>query len=725
GNYAFGNCDNLTNVSLSDNVNTMGLRPFKECEKLTYVDFPESENFVCDNGIIYGLKDGQKNWIVECLETRGSTGPYSIGASMVNRTELEGVEGIQDEAFMGCLGIGDVNLSTSRVGEIPVSCFEDTTNLFSVELPNTTKTIREDAFKNSGVRSLTIPESVSYIDSSAFTQKDGTINKNITISAVEGSAAETFAKLYGLTLGEPIVKTFSVVFFDWDDTILSQQSVEMGKDAVAPANPVRLGYTFVGWKPDFTQIARDMSIYAFYDRTMEDLGEIKHTVTFYDWKDEVISKQTVYDGEDAVTPIAPERDGYNVVGWRQPYTNVKQDIDVYAEYEKVIVDQLTYTVTFYNFDNTIVSRQNVLPGETPVTPVSPTREGYKFTGWLPEYSAIDRDLDIFAQYESKASSGSSTSTSDEGGKKGSSEAESESSSGGSGGKTQIGDTYVVSVENGSGSGSYTKGSTVNITAIDIPGKKFSNWATASTDIMISDVTSPAASFLMPEHAVVVVAKYTTTSSSTKTIAGATASGNSVPRKTINNGTRVDITKSGFSNKDVAAASVSGSSDNFVVKITEDENARMLVEQALLAEYGSLENIKYFAMDISLYDSTGQNKIVNTNGLSVTVTIPIPDALREYAGNNRIAGVLNGRLDKLNPKFTTIDGVPCVSFVATHFSPYSVYVDTSNLTVGTVQDVTPTTGDPIHPKWFLVIGLALLSILLFGARGSKKKVVISA
>jgi len=734
GNYAFGNCDELTNVRLSDNVTRMGLRPFKECEKLTYVDFVDSPYFVCDNGIIYGLDSaGNKNRIVECLETRGSTGEYSIGASMVSKSELEGVESIQDEAFMGCLGIGDVNLSTSKISEIPVSCFEDTTNLFSVEMPNTTRTIRERAFKNSGVRSLTIPESVSYIDSSAFTNQDGGVNKNITISAVEGSAAETFANLYGLTLGEPLVRTFQVTFFNWDDTILSVQDVPLGEDAVPPADPVREGYTFTGWRPDYTQVARELSVYAFYDRTLEDLDEAKHVVTFYDWNDEIVSRQTVYDGEDAITPVAPEREGYNFTGWRQSYTNVKEDIDVYAEYEPipvVIEDEVTYTVTFYNYDQTIVSRQNVEPGGTPVTPVSPTRSGYTFTGWLPSYTTITKDLDIFAQYEQKKKTGSSTSTSDsesdnQSGDSDGGDSGSGSDSGSGKGSGSSAKTYVATITSGSGSGSYTAGTIVTISALDIPGKNFSNWATTATDIMISDVTARTATFVMPEHAVTIEAKYTTTSTTTNRVAGATASGNTTPRRTINNGTRVDITKSGISNRDVASASVSGSSDNFVVKITEDENARMLVEQALLAEYGSLENIKYFAMDISLYDSTGQNKINNTDGLSVTITIPIPDALAEYAGNNKIAGVVSGRLDKLNPRFTTIDGVPCVSFVATHFSPYTAYVDTSNLTVGTVQDRTPTTGDPIHPKWFLVIGLALLSILMFGARGSKKKVVIEA
>ena len=93
----------------------------------------------------------------------------------------------------------------------------------------------------------------------------------------------------------------------------------------------------------------------------------------------------------------------------------------------------------------------------------------------------------------------------------------------------------------------------------------------------------------------------------------------------------------------------------------------------------------------------------------------------------MAGVVNDRLDKLSPRFTTIDGVSCVTFTAEHFSPYVIYVDISRLSDGTVADSTPKTGDGIHPKWFLSIGLACLSfeILIHQDRKKKEKVKVKA
>ena len=72
---------------------------------------------------------------------------------------------------------------------------------------------------------------------------------------------------------------------------------------------------------------------------------------------------------------------------------------------------------------------------------------------------------------------------------------------------------------------------------------------------------------------------------------------------------------------------------------------------------------------------------------------------------------DGDLENLSTRFTMIDGSPCATFTATHFSPYGFYVDVNNLSAGSL-DSTPKTGDPISPKWVLSIGLAALSIFLF-------------
>lgn len=267
--------------------------------------------------------------------------------------------------------------------------------------------------------------------------------------------------------------------------------------------------------------------------------------------------------------------------------------------------------------------------------------------------------------------------------------------------------YTLTVVYGDGSGVYAAGTKVIISAIEPPaGKEFYKWTTTNTGVTITSATSAATTVKTTNSDAVVTATYRDKSS---------VSSNAVNRKPIgSSGSTVQITKPGISNTDKAYASVSGSTDNFIIKITESTEAANAVATALSNKYYDMNPIKYFAMDISLYDKNG-NKVTNTNGLSVNVTMPIPDALVQYGGNNKVGAVVNGNvLEDLNCKFTTVDGIPCVTFTATHFSPYTIYVDTSNLSVNTL-DSTPKTGDGIHPKWFVSIALACISLILFMKR----------
>lgn len=287
--------------------------------------------------------------------------------------------------------------------------------------------------------------------------------------------------------------------------------------------------------------------------------------------------------------------------------------------------------------------------------------------------------------------------------------------------------YKLTVQNGSGSGTYTAGTTVVITADAPPsGQRFDRWTSIANDFNITSATSSITTITMPSHDMTIVANYTSGSGSSN---GNNGNSTNISSNTNGNGnsggTTVDITKPGISDTDVASATVEGSTDNYVVKITDTAEARAAVEAALINEYGTLDNLRYFAMDISLYDSTGTVKITDTSNLAVNITMPIPDELRLYAGNNQVAGVVNGNvLDKLSPRFTTINGIPCISFTATHFSPYTVYVDTSNLSAG-VSDSTPKTGDMIHPKWFLAVALACISFILLLKKDKKQANVKAA
>jgi uncharacterized repeat protein (TIGR02543 family) len=183
------------------------------------------------------------------------------------------------------------------------------------------------------------------------------------------------------------INTYTVTFKDWDGTVLKIQEVQHGGDAEAPADPTRTGYTFTGWDKAFTNITADLVVTAQYEINT-------YTVTFKDWDGTELKTQEVQHGGDAEAPADPTRTGYTFTGWDKAFTNVTADLVVTAQYEIN-----TYTVTFKDWDGTVLKTQEVQYGGNAEAPADPTRTGYTFTGWDKAFTNITADLVVTAQYE--------------------------------------------------------------------------------------------------------------------------------------------------------------------------------------------------------------------------------------------------------------------------------------------------------------------------------------
>ena len=119
-----------------------------------------------------------------------------------------------------------------------------------------------------------------------------------------------------------------------------------------------------------------------------------HTVTFKDWDGTVLKTQEVQHGGDAEAPADPTRVGYTFTGWDKAFTNITADLVVTAQYEIN-----TYTVTFKDWNGTVLKTQEVQYGGDAEAPADPTRVGYTFTGWDKAFTNITADLVVTAQYE--------------------------------------------------------------------------------------------------------------------------------------------------------------------------------------------------------------------------------------------------------------------------------------------------------------------------------------
>ena len=737
--YAFDNCERLETVILGDAMQQVGALPFRDCIRL--VNLTGNEKYPAENGILYETQAGETEAykIIECLLARGTGSPLSdMTVSDLTDSKIPFVSAIAKDAFADCDKINTINLyPATLLTEILDGTFRDCDNLALVTLPASVNDIQDNAFADICKDSTLTPRCQIYIYGKEVSISDNAFGKDadladddkrhhakerIKIWAYDNTAAARYAKYYAkcedaklhpespdtLMLFEAIPASesaFSVIFMDYDGTQIGNTQFVINDRATKPDTTElekpdhRPGYRFSGWLgtngQDVDERITDNCIFFAQYESDGTMVNGKYVLEFRDGIDGRQLNNMYANREDGKYYIDPGT-SFMSNGWEIP--------------------------PYYAHD------------------------GYDFLAWSnnwTENTVIEENMTIIALYSANSAGGSGGSSGVVGGSSGTTQtpgttsnknssntSSSTSSSSTSTGSTTSGSSevgkYTVTVENGSGSGSYDVGSTVIIAANTAPaGMVFKNWTTESNGVALASVSMTATTFTMPANNVTVTANYVTatpTAANTGSTGSVGNTGNTGNTGNRDNGsTRVDITKPGISNKDLATANTNGSTDNFVVKITETDEATRAVADALTNKYGSLENILYYAMDISLYDSTGTVKISDTSGLSVDITIPIPDALVAYGGNNMAGAVINGnQLENLNENFTTINGVPCIRFTATHFSPYTIYVDTGNLTEG-MLDVTPKTGDPIHPKWFLSIGLACLSVILFMKKDKAVKV----
>ena len=90
----------------------------------------------------------------------------------------------------------------------------------------------------------------------------------------------------------------------------------------------------------------------------------------------IIDTQEVVVGSSAELPEPPKKEGYNFVGWDKSATNVREDLEIVALYEKKKV-----SIIFKDEDNGEIMVKAFDYGESITLDEVPEKEGHTFVGW--------------------------------------------------------------------------------------------------------------------------------------------------------------------------------------------------------------------------------------------------------------------------------------------------------------------------------------------------------
>ncbi len=193
------------------------------------------------------------------------------------------------------------------------------------------------------------------------------------------------------------IQQVTVLFVDYDDTILDFQQIDIDGNAVAPNDPTRQNYRFIGWDQNLDNIKTDLTVKATYIR--------QYDVTFLDYNGTLLKKEVVDEGGNATAPDNPSKEGFDFVDWDTPFTDVHSDLTVTAIYKIK-----EYIVKFFMPDGTPLGEQTVQHGFSAIAPELPEvyldGEGgyvkpYTFTGWDKSFAKVTTSLEIKAEYKTE------------------------------------------------------------------------------------------------------------------------------------------------------------------------------------------------------------------------------------------------------------------------------------------------------------------------------------
>jgi len=132
------------------------------------------------------------------------------------------------------------------------------------------------------------------------------------------------------------IKTYTVTFVDWDDTPLKTETVEHGKNAIAPANPTRGGYSFAGWDKAYDNVTGPVTVKAQY---VENTGSRPYSGTII-----ITSK----NDDGSTTKTTTDKN----TGTKTEVTTNSDGSSVTVETEK---------------DGTVITTENDIDGNTTIT----------------------------------------------------------------------------------------------------------------------------------------------------------------------------------------------------------------------------------------------------------------------------------------------------------------------------------------------------------------------
>ena len=258
GGEAFSDCEGLTSVTIPNSVTSIGKSAFNGCTGLTSITIPNSVTSIAE----YAFRSctGLTSVTIPNSVTSIGYSAFSGGTRLtsinvaednLNYASIDGVLCSKDKTLIMCPQgkTGSITIPNS-VTSIGSSAFSNCTGLTNITIPNSVTSIGEYAFQQcTGLTSVTIPNSVTSIGTGAFSGCEGLTSITIP-NSVTSIGSYAFFYCTGLTSMTVEATNPPLCFNDYGDGLgMPNYNIPL----YVPAGSVDAYKTADVWK-DFTNI---------------------------------------------------------------------------------------------------------------------------------------------------------------------------------------------------------------------------------------------------------------------------------------------------------------------------------------------------------------------------------------------------------------------------------------------------------------------------------------
>ncbi len=279
---AFFKCSSLTEITIPEGVTKIGTNAFYGCSQLTSITIPST---------------------IKNMDTAFPSNPKLSQVTLTN-----GIYRISSSAFKDCTGLTEIKIPTS-VYEICSDAFNGCTGLTSVTLEKGINIINRNAFKD-----CTKLNDVKYNGHKTdWENVRVNIAGNDTLTSRVQYLCDINFDLNGGTINGSSTMATQTVYSN--EKLGTAKCYPNGQPFVVPSDPVREGYTFLGWytqaeggtKYTFTEaVSSNITLYAHWNAH-------SHTVTL---ENDENKETNSYDyGSSVSVPTPTKKTGYNFNHW--------------------------------------------------------------------------------------------------------------------------------------------------------------------------------------------------------------------------------------------------------------------------------------------------------------------------------------------------------------------------------------------------------------------------